>query len=61
MHNNADAHLDLCVAFVLGKGLAKYLRARNWAAFAADYNGPAYERNDYDTRLADAYARAVRA
>jgi hypothetical protein len=61
MHHDADAHLDLFVAFVLGKGLAKHLHARNWAAFAAGYNGPAYERNDYDTKLADAYARAVRA
>jgi hypothetical protein len=61
MHHNADAHLDLFVAFVLSKGLAKHLQARNWAAFAAGYNGPAYERNDYDTRLADAYARTVRA
>lgn len=61
MHRNADAQLDLFVAFVLGKGLAKHLRARNWAAFAEGYNGPAYERNDYDTRLADAYRRAARA
>lgn len=58
MHNSADAHLDLFVAFVLGKGLAPYLRAHNWAAFAERYNGPAYERHDYDGRLAMAYQRA---
>lgn len=61
MHHGADAHLDLFVAFVLGQGLAQHLRARNWAAFARGYNGPGYARNDYDTRLAQAYAREARA
>lgn len=29
---------------------------KNWAAFAEKYNGPGYKINDYDHRLAKAYA-----
>jgi hypothetical protein len=37
--------------------LLNALRSRNWPAFAAEYNGPAYTKNQYDTKLAAAYAR----
>jgi N-acetylmuramidase/Putative peptidoglycan binding domain len=40
-----------------GKALVDWLRARDWAAFAAGYNGPAFATNQYDTRLANAYAK----
>lgn len=43
--------------FVEGNSLAKFLRARDWAGFAKRYNGTAYAKNQYDTRLAQAYAR----
>ncbi len=33
------------------------LQARDWKAFARRYNGPGYRKNQYDTRLAEAYAR----
>jgi hypothetical protein len=33
------------------------LQARDWTAFARRYNGPGYKKNQYDTRLAEAYAR----
>jgi hypothetical protein len=32
------------------------LRQRDWAAFAAGYNGPAYEKNQYGVRLQIAYS-----
>jgi hypothetical protein len=35
--------------------LDRALRVHDWAAFARGYNGPAYARNHYDTRLAAAY------
>lgn len=38
-------------------GLMPAIRARNWAAFAKGYNGPAYAANRYDQKLALAYAR----
>jgi predicted N-acyltransferase len=33
------------------------LQAKDWAGFARCYNGPGYKKNQYDTRLAEAYAR----
>ena len=47
--------LELFTNFLLNTGLAKYLRAKNWSAFAYRYNGPKYARFGYHTRLAQAY------
>ena len=47
----------LMVRFVRANGLDRALRAKNWRAFARAYNGPAYARNDYDGKMARAYAR----
>lgn len=50
--------LDAFVRFIeADKVLHQALREHDWPAFAAGYNGPAYEKNDYDTRLAAAYRR----
>ncbi|HAF23464.1 MAG TPA: hypothetical protein DCK93_11245, partial [Blastocatellia bacterium] len=49
--------LDSFVRFVDVNGLAKYLRTKNWAAFARGYNGPKYKINPYDTKLAAAYKK----
>lgn len=38
-----------------GKPLLVWLQAHAWASFAAGYNGPGYARNQYDTKLAQAY------
>jgi hypothetical protein len=43
--------------FIDRAGLSDALRRGDWAAFARGYNGPAYRRNAYDTRLAKAHAR----
>ncbi len=40
-----------------GKSLLAWLQAKDWAAFAAGYNGPGYARNRYDKKLAAAYAK----
>lgn len=34
------------------------LKNKNWAAFAEKYNGPGYKSNNYDVKLAHAYAEA---
>jgi len=39
------------------KHLDKALRDKNFRAFAAAYNGPAYRENGYDTRIAAAFAK----
>lgn len=50
--------LDAFVRFIeASPALHKALKARKWAAFARLYNGPAYARNLYDTKLARAYNR----
>jgi hypothetical protein len=36
-------------------GLAKALHDHRWADFARGYNGPAYQKNDYDGKLQAAY------
>jgi hypothetical protein len=53
----AAAHLDAFVAFIKANNLDGPLRAKNWAAFARGYNGPAYAQNAYDKKMANAYAR----
>ncbi|WP_339948262.1 N-acetylmuramidase domain-containing protein [uncultured Albimonas sp.] len=52
-----EAQLDAFVAFVKRNRLDRALRARDWAAFARGYNGPAYARNKYDEKMAAAYRR----
>lgn len=60
-HAEAD-HLEAFGRFIAvnrhrGRTLLSLLRERQWAAFAAGYNGPGYARNQYDTKLAAAYAK----
>jgi uncharacterized membrane protein YgcG len=45
------------VAFVIGNGLAKFLRDKDWTSFARRYNGPGFKANKYDTKMAAAYKR----
>lgn len=39
------------------KAMLSALQAKDWAAFAERYNGRAYKKNNYDAKLANAYAR----
>lgn len=55
MKEGEGAQLKAFVGFVRNAGLAPALRRRDWAGFAAGYNGPAYAENDYDGKLAMAY------
>jgi peptidoglycan hydrolase-like protein with peptidoglycan-binding domain len=47
--------LDVMVAFILGRGLGKYLVKKDWAGFAEGYNGASYAQNAYDAKLGRAY------
>lgn len=49
--------LRLMARYIDKAGLADALRRRDWAVFARGYNGPGYRKNDYDGKLARAYAR----
>lgn len=50
------AHLSAFASFVgADQSLRDALKKRDWATFAASYNGPGYKDNDYDGKLAKAY------
>lgn len=44
-------------AFIKAAGLQDELASKNWAGFAKGYNGPQYAQNQYDQKLAAAYAK----
>ena len=43
--------------FIQRGDMLQSLRDKNWARFAAVYNGPAYRRHNYHVRLAEAYKK----
>ncbi|MFL5285081.1 MAG: N-acetylmuramidase family protein [Rhodopila sp.] len=57
MAASEQRQLDAFVAFVKHDAhKLKAVQGRDWETFARLYNGPNYADNDYDTKLADAYA-----
>lgn len=52
-----NAQLAGMARFIASIGADKHLRAHNWPAFAAAYNGPAYAQNSYDERLRAAHQK----
>ena len=58
MGENEGNQLDAFVRFIKADPkLHDALKAQDWKTFARRYNGPQYRKNEYDTRLADAYAK----
>lgn len=57
MSRSEREQLEIFARFVKALGYDKYLKAKNWAAFARRYNGPSYARRGYHTRMAAAYRR----
>ena len=57
MRSSAGNQLDAFVKFIDAAGLKGDLQNRNWAGFARGYNGPGYARNNYDSKMAAAYAK----
>jgi hypothetical protein len=53
----ASAHMDAFVKFIQSNKLDGPLRLKDWATFARGYNGPGYAQNQYDKKMAAAYAR----
>lgn len=53
-------HLDALCRFLKLNNLDRALRNKDWAGFAKGYNGVAYKKNQYDTKLASAYNKAKR-
>ncbi len=61
MHTGEPAQLDLMVQFIKSNPvMLEALRKRDWIGFARRYNGSAFRANQYDTKLAAAYAKNAR-
>lgn len=57
MSQSEGAQLNALVKFIQADSkLHQAMKARQWAAFARIYNGPAYKENLYDIKLARTYA-----
>lgn len=52
-----EHHLEQMINFIKANHLDDELRRHDWRAFARGYNGPGYEKNNYHTRLAAAFAK----
>lgn len=52
-----ENQLQASVNFIKNTGLADELRSHDWAGFAKGYNGENYRINQYDTKLAEAFAK----
>ena len=57
MVGTEDAQLHGMAAFIKANNMNSKLQSRDWAGFARMYNGPNYASNNYDTLLAQNYAR----
>lgn len=54
-----DAHLESLANFIRSNNKClTAIRRRDWGSFAACYNGPAFRKNEYDSRLAAAYQKS---
>lgn len=52
-----ENHLLAMVKFIIANGLDDEIRRHDWAGFARGYNGSGYAKNQYDTKLAAAFAK----
>jgi hypothetical protein len=53
----ADQQLEAFAVFIGREPFLSALKNRDWAKFASLYNGPAYAKNRYHIRMAQAYAK----
>jgi len=55
-YDSEAKQLGTFVKFLLiNSGMLNALKAKDWAKFAKLYNGPEYAKNNYDTKLQEAY------
>ena len=53
-HNQLDAFVNYLL-LDKDKSLLANLKKKDFAAFAKEYNGPAYKKNNYDVKMLKAY------
>lgn len=56
MVQSEERHLRAMADFIDAEGIAPKLRDHDWAGFARRYNGPAYAKHHYDTRMRETFA-----
>ncbi|WP_353174194.1 N-acetylmuramidase family protein [Acinetobacter rudis] len=57
MYRDEASQLDAMCHYIKVNNLVKALQNKDWKAFARGYNGPAYAKNSYDTKLGNAYKK----
>ena len=57
MYESEAKQLEAMCRFIKVNGLVDDMQRHDWATFARVYNGVAYRKNQYDTKLAKAYAK----
>lgn len=57
MSDSEDAQLHAFVGFLQTNKLDTHLKSHNWTSFARGYNGPNFAKNEYDTKLAEAFQK----
>lgn len=55
--DDEELHLQAAVKFIKTNNLDDELRRHDWAKFAEGYNGSNYHINQYDVKLAEAFAK----
>ncbi len=61
MVESEDRQLMALASFIMGNSKCRIgIQRRDWASFAACYNGPNFRKNDYDNRLAAAFEKSRR-
>ncbi len=60
MFESEAQHMRAFLGYCRGANITRHLKTRNWASFALGYNGPSYRDFQYDTKMANAYARYKR-
>jgi hypothetical protein len=55
--SGVSGQVEIMVRYIEKAGLKQAVSAKDWNAFARGYNGPAYAKDGYHTKLAAAYKR----
>lgn len=57
MYKDESSQLEAMCRYIQVNKLIDALKRKDWKAFARGYNGPAYAKNQYDVKLANAYKK----
>lgn len=57
MYKHERNHLEVFGRYILKNNCLAHLQVKNWAKFAACYNGPGYTKFSYDEKMAKAYLK----